>query len=100
MLLTSEELLKKEIINTVDGSSLGFAEDILFDTETKKIIALVVNIRPKIFGIFGGNESISIGWEKIVTVGKDTILIKTEQCGKIYNENKNFIQKILDIFLY
>ncbi len=100
MLIGFEEICKKEIINTFDGSSFGFAEDIIFDTETRKIAALIIKRKPKFFGIFGNAETFSIGWEKIETIGKDTILVKIDFMGKIYNEKESFLKKFLNFFLY
>ena len=100
MLTSFCEICGKEIINTLDGSSLGFAGDIVFDTESRKTAALIIKGKPKFFGIFGKEEDIYIGWEKIETIGKDTILVKTEQCSKINNEKINIFEKIFNIFLY
>ena len=100
MLETFGKICEKEIVNILDGRSLGFAGDILFDYETRKIAALIVKGKPKFFGIFGREEDISIGWDKIETIGKDGILIKTEQYSKITNEKENIFQKFLNIFLY
>ncbi len=100
MFETFGKICEKEVINVIDGSSFGFAGDILFDTETRKITALIIKGKPKFFGIFGREEDLSIGWDKIETVGKDIILVKTEQCGRIHNEKENIFQKFLNIFYY
>ena len=100
MFITFEEICRKEIINTLDGKSFGFANDILFDSETRKITAIIVKNHPKFLGIFGREEDFSIGWDKIETVGKDTILVKTDQCSKIYNEKESLFKKFLNFFLY
>ena len=100
MLMSFEEICEKEIINTFDGSSLGFAGDVVFDSESRKITALIIKGRRKFFGIFGREEDVSVSWDKIETVGKDTILVKTESLGKIYNENRSFLKIFLIFFLY
>ena len=100
MFITFEEICRKEIINTLDGGSFGFAGDILFDTETRKITAIILKKRPKFPGIFGREEAFSISWDKIETFGKDTILVKTDQCSKIYNEKESLFKKFLNFFLY
>ena len=97
MFTSFEEICGKEIINTVDGSSFGFPGDIIFDTETRKITALVIKGKTK---IFGKKEDFSVSWDKIETIGKDTILIKTDFIGKIHNEKESFLKKILNFFLY
>ena len=100
MFTSFEEICEKEIINTVDGSSLGFASDIIFDSETRKITALIIKEKTKFFGFFGREEGFSISWDKIETVGKDTILVKTDFIGKIHNEKDSFLKKFLNFFLY
>ena len=97
MFVTFEEICGKEIINVKDGSSFGYADDILFDTEIRKITALIIKGNPK---FFGREEDISISGDKIETIGKDIILVKTEQCGRIHNKKENIFQKFLNFFLY
>jgi YlmC/YmxH family sporulation protein len=97
MLTSFCEICEKEIINTLDGSSFGFAGDIIFDSESRKIAALVVKGKRR---LFGREEDFSIGWDKIETVGKDTILVKTEECSKIHNEKVSFLEKFFNFFLY
>ena len=45
------------------------------------------------FVFFKNEEDFSIGWDKIEAVGKDTILVKIKECGRIHNEKQNLIQK-------
>ena len=100
MFISFEEICEKEIINTVDGSSLGFAGDIVFDSETRRITAIVIKGKPKFLRFFGREEDFSISWDKIETIGKDTILVKTDFIGKIHNEKDSFLKKFLNFFLY
>ena len=100
MFTSFEEICEKEIINVVDGSSLGFTSNIIFDSETRKITAIVVRGKAKIFKFFGREEDFSISWDKIETIGKDTILVKTDFIGKIHNEKDSFLKKFLNFFLY
>ncbi len=100
MFINFSEICEKEIVNTVDGSSFGFAGDVLFDSETRKITALIIKGKPKLFGVFGREEDFSISWDKIETIGKDTILVKTDFLGKIYNEKESFLKKFFNFFFY
>ena len=100
MFLTFGEICEKEVINLPDGTSFGYATDLLTDTETGKIMAIIIGGKQKFFGIFGREEALSISWDKIETVGKDTILVKTDQCSKIYNEKESLFKKFLNFFLY
>mgnify|MGYP003501088977 CR=1 FL=1 len=99
MLTTFGEILEKEVINVLDGSSSGFPGDVLFDTETRKIAAIIIKGKPGFFGIFGREEDFVINWDKIETIGKDIILVKTEECGRIHKEKINILQKFLNFFL-
>lgn len=99
MRLGFEEICEKEVINISDGACFGYARDIIFDTETREICALVIKGNKKFFGIFGREEDVMISWNEIETIGKDTILVKTSQKRKIITEKSNFFQKFFDIFL-
>lgn len=99
MTVTMEEMRQKEVINITDGSCFGFVEDIFIDTETRKVTEIIVGGKPRFFGFFGRKEDIKICWEEIVTVGKDTLLVKTEAKKKNFTENENIFQKFLNIFL-
>lgn len=98
MLMTFGEICGKEIINIFDGKNLGFADDLLFDGETRKIAALIIRGKPVFFGFFGREEDISVPWEKIKTVGRDTILINCEKYSIIDKEKENFLIKFLNKF--
>lgn len=100
MLITFDEISKKEIINVIDGYSFGFADDMVFDTETKKAVALVIESKPKFLRAFSKDGNISINWDKIENIGIDTILVKTEHRSRTNCEKVSFIQKILNIFFY
>lgn len=96
MLVSFGEICGKEIINISDGRNLGFADDIIFEKETRKITALVVEGKPVFLGLFGREEDISVPWERIETIGKDTILINCEKYSIIHKEKDNFLIKILN----
>ena len=99
MCITFEEICEKEVINIADGICFGFADDVLMDTETKKVTAIIIRGKRKFFGIFGGEREAVIPWEEIESIGKDTILVKTAQKFSEKNEKENIFQKFLNIFL-
>ena len=100
MLINVGEICEKEVVNTLDGTSFGLAGDVIIDTENRKAVAIVIKNRPGFLGFSKREEEISIPWDKIETVGKDIIFVKTEQSGRIHNKKENFIQKFLNIFFY
>lgn len=77
MRLTLDDIREKEVINLTDGTCFGLPGDVVIETETKSVLALVIKGRAKLFGLLGREDDIMISWEKIDTIGTDTILVKT-----------------------
>ena len=74
------DLQQKEIVNLHDGAKLGYADDAVIRTDTACVEALVVCGRPRLFGLLGRQADLLIPWEKIRTIGEDTILVCIEDC--------------------
>lgn len=75
MSISTEELKEKEVINILSGEKLGYADDFEIDTETGKVIALVILGRNRFFGLFGREDNIVIPFSEIQLIGNDTILV-------------------------
>ncbi len=73
-----QDLRAKEVINLNDGASFGYIDDMLVDTESEKVLALVIGGKLRLFGLLGREEEIMIGWEKVESIGRDTILIRSD----------------------
>ena len=71
------DLRRKEVIDSLSGSRVGFIDDIEIDTLTAGVRAVVVFGRPRLFGIFGKSEDVIIPWSDISLIGEDTVLITT-----------------------
>ncbi len=71
------ELRRKEVIDSLSGSRVGFIDDIEIDTLTANIRAVVVFGRPRFFGLLGKSEDVIIPWSDISLIGEDTVLITT-----------------------
>ena len=99
MRLTLDEIRRKEVVNIVDGSCFGFPDDIVIDTETKEVTALVMKEKSGFLGIFETGSEVLVPWERIDTIGKDTILVKTEQKSTLKRENSNIIRRFLNKLL-
>ena len=69
------EFKKKEVINVCDCRSLGYVDDLEFDVCTGKICAMIIREQGKLFGMFGCDCEYVIGWDKIVKVGPDIIMV-------------------------
>ncbi len=100
MRLTLGELKEKEVINLSDGSCFGYTGDVLIDTETKTVLALVIKGRAKLFGLFGREDDVMISWEKIETIGTDVILVRIgpDYIPKKQQKRNNFIEAISNFF--
>lgn len=72
------ELKDREIININTGEKLGvFANcDLDIDIDSGHIISLLISENTSIFSFLNKQEeSLVIPWEKIVKIGKDTIMV-------------------------
>ncbi len=69
------EFRDKEVININDGTNYGRVCDMEFDTESARLISIVVFGRRRLLGIFGRDDDIVITWENIKVIGNDTILV-------------------------
>ena len=101
MKITLEEIRRKAVVNMTDGACFGYADDLVADTETKQVLALLIRGRLKLFGILGREEDVLIPWEKIETIGKDTILVRAEDAARPvgkFSAGGGLLDKILALF--
>ncbi|MDS1029588.1 YlmC/YmxH family sporulation protein [Bacillota bacterium LX-D] len=72
------DLRTLDVINVLDGRSLGVIKDIDLDIEQGKINALVLpgTSTSRFMGLFGKNEDMVISWDKIKKLGVDVILVE------------------------
>lgn len=80
------ELRRKEVIDSVSGSRVGFIDDVEIDTLTANIRSVVIFGRPRFFGLLGKSEDVIIPWSDITLIGEDTVLVTTN----IRNKQKMF----------
>ncbi len=72
------DLRCKEVVNICDGFRLGYVEDILLDTMTGKIVALVVPGPCKFLGLFFPGDDYIIQWDCVSRIGDDLILVEVK----------------------
>ena len=72
------ELRCKEVINVTDGCRLGYTEDLQIDTETGRILALIIPGPGKLFGLLPGQTEYVVPWICIRRIGADIILVDAE----------------------
>ena len=75
--VTIRELCEKEVVQLEQGVCLGRADDLEFDPATAQLQSLILLGRPRLFGLLGRDESLTIPWREIETIGMDAILVHT-----------------------
>ena len=71
------ELCAKEIVQLSNGACLGRADDLELDPATAQVKSLLLLGQPHLFGLLGRDESLTIPWQEIETIGTDAILVHT-----------------------
>ena len=69
------DLRDKEVVNMADGNRLGNVEDVLVDTLSGRVLALVVPGPCRFLGLFFPGDDYIIRWECVRRIGDDLILI-------------------------
>ena len=75
--VTIRELCEKEVVQLEQGICLGRADDLTFDPATAQLQSLILLGRPRLFGLLGRDESLTIPWQEIETIGTDAVLVHT-----------------------
>ncbi|MEN9405778.1 MAG: hypothetical protein RLZ12_62 [Bacillota bacterium] len=70
---------QKDIVNVADGCKLGRINDIEVDSITGRIKKLVVLSDTKLLNWFSNSTEWKIGWDNIVKIGADVILVKMDK---------------------
>lgn len=69
------ELRCREVVNIADGQRLGFVEDVLLDTATGRVLALLVPGPCRFLGLFLPGDDYLIRWDCVRRFGDDLILV-------------------------
>ena len=72
------DLRCKEVINICDGLRMGFVCDVILNTVTGQLLAIVVPGPCRFLGLFGREDDYVIPWECIRRIGDDIILTEVE----------------------
>ena len=54
------------------------ADDLAFDPATARLQSLILLGRPRLFGLLGREENLTIPWQEIETIGTDAVLVHTQ----------------------
>lgn len=76
--MTIRELCEKEVVQLEQGVCLGRADDLAFDPATAHLQSLILLGRPRLFGLLGREENLTIPWQEIETIGIDAVLVHTQ----------------------
>jgi YlmC/YmxH family sporulation protein len=71
------DLRRKEVVNILDGKSLGCVCDLVIDCDGK-VESLVMPGPFRFAAIFGPENGVCVPWCNIVKLGEDVILVKLE----------------------
>ena len=63
--MTFRDLCIKEIVQLQNGVCLGKADDLEFDPQTAEITSLQLLGQPRLFGLMGREETLTIPWHEI-----------------------------------
>lgn len=76
--MTFRELCTKEVVQLKDGACLGRVDDLELDAASAQIESLLLLGRPRLFGLLGRDETLTIPWADIERIGLDAILVRTD----------------------
>ena len=75
--MTIRELCEKEVVQLERGVCLGRVKIKVIGPATARLQSLILLGRPRLFGLLGRDESLTIPWQEIETIGTDAILVHT-----------------------
>lgn len=70
------ELKQREVINITTAERIGFISDVEMDFENGCVESVIVPQRVGFYGLFGKKQDVVVPWEKIVSVGRDLVLVE------------------------
>lgn len=75
--MTFRELCAKEVVQVQEGVCLGKIDDMMIDPDTATVQSFLMQGRPKLFGLLGQEEDLTIPWNDVDRIGVDALLIHT-----------------------
>ncbi len=75
------DLATLEVINLEDGRVMGLIDDLEIDLEGGRITSVVIPAPSGFWGFFSGGREHVIGWESIIKIGEDVILVRHREGG-------------------
>lgn len=72
------DLRDKQVLSIKDASVLGYVSDVEFDSDSGKLVSIIVTGKSRGISLLSSREDIIIPWEKIEVIGNDSILVGFE----------------------
>ncbi len=72
MIISIEELSRKEVINVESAARIGFVSDMDLNTDTGEIVSLLVRCPG---GVFRSPPPVKILYKDILKIGEETVLV-------------------------
>ncbi|MCL2088729.1 MAG: YlmC/YmxH family sporulation protein [Oscillospiraceae bacterium] len=90
------DLRCKEVICLKNGIRIGCVDDIDIDTSNAKVNSIVIYGRRRLFGIFGRDDDVVLGWDCIEIIGEDAILVNFGGHTRGKKSKKNIIAALFN----
>lgn len=72
------DMREKQVVCIKDGAILGYVSDFEIDTDSGKLVSIIIYGKKHLFGIFGSEGDCKIPWESIEVIGEDSILVNCD----------------------
>lgn len=69
------ELRDRDVINIADGRRIGYISDVDVDPVSGRVRSFTCPAAGRLFGMFGGGKDHVIGWDQVIKIGPDVILV-------------------------
>ena len=95
MQYTLYDLRDKSVVNVKNGVNFGRVDDVVIDSESAKIVSLVIYGRKKFFGLLGREPDFLISWDDIKIIGSDVVLISVDVAQNAQSAGKKNLVKMI-----
>ena len=91
------DMREKQVVCIKDGTILGYLSDVEIDTETGRIVSIIIFGRRRAFGVLGREGDQRIAWESIKVIGEDSILVECDAFYQVKPRQNSFFTDILKL---
>lgn len=91
------DMREKQVVCIKDGAILGYVSDVELDTETGRLVSIVIFGRRRMFGLFGRDNDFRIPWESIEVMGEDSILVVFDGVPQVRRKRPNILNELFTL---